>query len=101
IFAIIAEELGFIGSILLISLFVAFIWRGFQIAKNSRDIFGRLLVIGFISIIGVQTFINIAAISGLTPLTGIPLPFISFGGTSLAVFLTMSGIIMNVSRYNK
>jgi len=58
-----------------------------------------LATIGFISVIAIQTFINIAAISGILPLTGVPLPFISYGGTSLAVFLTMSGVIVNISRY--
>ena len=65
----------------------------------APDNFGRLLVTGFITLIGIQAFINVAAVSGLIPFTGVPLPFISFGGTALAVFLTMSGIIVNVSRY--
>ena len=101
IFAIIGEELGFIGSIALVVLFLMLIWRGFLIAKNSPDNFGRLLVTAFTSLIGLQAFINIASVSGLIPLTGVPLPFISYGGTALAVFLTMSGIIVNVSRHRK
>lgn len=99
IFAVIAEELGFIGSILLIILFLVLIWRSLVIAKRAPDIFGRSLAIGFASLIGVQTFINIAAISGLIPLTGVPLPFISYGGTALAVYLTMAGIAVNISKY--
>lgn len=99
IFAVIAEELGFVGGIALIAAFLAFVWRGFDIAKHARDGFGRLLATSFISLIGLQVFVNIAAISGLIPLTGVPLPFVSYGGTALAVFLTMSGIIVNISRY--
>jgi len=98
IFAVIAEEFGFIGSMGIILLFFVFVWRGFLIGKHSRDDFGRLLAFGFTSLIGIQTFINIGAISGLLPLTGVPLPFVSFGGTALAVFLTMSGILVNISK---
>ncbi|MEX1014275.1 MAG: putative lipid II flippase FtsW [Candidatus Paceibacterota bacterium] len=101
IFAVIAEELGFVGSVLLISLFISFFWRGFYIARKSSDPFGKILVIGFISIITLQAFVNMGAMSGLLPLTGVPLPFISYGGTALAVFLIMCGIIINVSRYSK
>ncbi len=101
IFAVIAEELGFIGSALLIIIFLLFIWRGFKIAKASPDNFSRLLAIGFSSLIGLQTFINIGAMTGIIPLTGVPLPFISYGGTALVVFLTMSGIMLNISKYRK
>jgi cell division protein FtsW len=98
IFAIIAEELGFIGAMSLIAVFMLFVWRGLAIARASRDIFARLFVTGMTSTVGLQAFVNIAAISGLIPISGVPLPFISYGGTALAVFLTMSGIIVNVSR---
>ncbi len=100
IFAVIAEELGFLGAIFLITLFALIFIRGFKIAMNCRDQFGRLIVIGFISIVALQAFINIGAISGILPLTGVPLPFVSYGGTALAIFLTMMGIIANISRYN-
>lgn len=99
IFAVIAEELGFVGGAALTAIFLALILRGFTIAKSSRDQFAKLIVIGFISLIAIQTFVHIAAISGFIPLTGVPLPFISYGGTSLAVFLTMAGVIVNISRY--
>ena len=99
IFAVIAEELGFVGAIFTIALFILLFIKGFLIAKNCRDDFGKLIVVGFISIIVIQTFINIGAISGILPLTGVPLPFISYGGTALAVFLTMAGIIVNISKY--
>ena len=99
IFAVIAEELGFIGALILIATFIAFFIRGIMIAKKSRDQFAVLTVVGFISIIIIQTFIHIAANSGLLPLTGVTLPFISYGGTSLAIFLTMTGVIVNISKY--
>lgn len=99
IFAVIAEELGLIGALTLILAYVVLIWRSFVIAKKSSDQFAKLTVIGFASIIAIQTFVHIAAISGILPLTGVPLPFISYGGTSLVVFLTMAGIIGNISRY--
>ncbi|MEK7651353.1 MAG: putative peptidoglycan glycosyltransferase FtsW [Patescibacteria group bacterium] len=97
IFAVIAEELGFIGSIALIFFFLLFVWRGLAIAKGASDAFGRLLGIGFMTIIGLQVFVHIGANSGLIPLTGVPLPFVSYGGTALAVFLTMSGLMVNIS----
>ncbi|MDP1706575.1 MAG: putative peptidoglycan glycosyltransferase FtsW [bacterium] len=99
IFAVIAEELGFIGSMFLITLFFLFVWRGLLIAKKTREPFGQLLVIGFSSIIGLQAFVHISAISGILPPTGVPLPFISYGGTALLTAMTMSGIIANVSKY--
>ena len=98
IFAIYNEEMGFLGAILMISIFGFIFWRGMLIAKNAPDTFGRLLAggisIGFIT----QAFINMAAISGLMPLTGIPLPFISYGGTSLAITLANMGILLNISK---
>ena len=100
IFAIIAEELGFIGAASLIGIFGVFFVKGFMIAKKVADQFAKLVIVGFVSVMAIQAFINIAAISGLMPLTGVPLPFISYGGTSLAVFLTMAGVIGNISKYN-
>ncbi|MBI4991885.1 MAG: cell division protein FtsW [Candidatus Harrisonbacteria bacterium] len=99
IFAIIAEELGFIGSILLILTFVVLAVRIFLLSKKIPDDFGKLLLIGFGSLIAIQTFIHIGAISGILPLTGVPLPYISYGGTALAIFMTISGIIINISKY--
>lgn len=99
IFAVIAEELGFVGSVFVIAAFVLVFIRGISIAKNCRDDFGKLAVMGFISIIAIQTFVNLGAISGVLPLTGVPLPFISYGGTALVIFLTMSGIVVNISKY--
>lgn len=99
IFAVVAEELGFIGAGALIALFGAFTFRMFLLAKRTSDRFGRLLLTGFGMVIALQAFVNMASASGLIPLTGVPLPFISYGGTALAVFLTMSGVALNVSKY--
>ncbi|MDO8600875.1 MAG: putative lipid II flippase FtsW [bacterium] len=99
IFAIFTEEVGFLGVILLVLLFLSFLWRGFLIARNSPDFFGRLLVIGIVSGITLQAFINMGAISGLLPLTGVPLPFISYGGSALVAALAGAGIVANVSKY--
>ena len=81
-----------------ISLFVFLAWRGLRIAKWAPDMFGRLVAVGIVSWIFLQAMINIMAISGMIPLTGIPLPFISYGGTSLAVLLTAVGILLNISK---
>jgi cell division protein FtsW len=100
IFAVIAEELGFIGAASLIMLFCLFTLRLFWLAKKTSDRFGRFLLIGFGTVVALQAFVNMAAISGVIPLTGVPLPFISYGGTALAVFLTMSGVALNVTKYS-
>lgn len=100
IFAVIAEETGFIGAGVLIAAFLILITRIFYIAQKTKDQFGKLMLVGFGVLIAVQAFINIAAVSGVIPLTGVPLPFVSYGGTALAVFLTIAGIVNNVSRYN-
>lgn len=99
IFAIISEELGFIGASILIFVFIALILRSFILSKKAPDEFGRMLLIGFGSLIAIQTFVHIGAISGLIPLTGVPLPYISYGGTALAIFMTISGIIVNISKH--
>lgn len=98
IFAIAAEEFGFLGSVALIGLFLFFTYRGFTIAKFAPDAFSRFLAAGITSSIAIQAFTNIAAISGLLPLTGIPLPFISYGSTSLIMTLASVGVLMNISR---
>ncbi len=99
IFAIIGEELGFLGTSILLFLFAVFILSGFKIAARSRTRFGTLLVIGLVAWIGIQAFINIGVIIGLMPFTGIPLPFISYGGTALALELAAVGIISSVARH--
>ena len=100
IFAVIAEEMGFVGTGVLMGIFLLLILRTFQVAARARDKFGHLLLVGFGSLIAIQAFVNIAAVSGVIPLTGAPLPFISYGGTALVSFMTIAGIINNVSKYN-
>ena len=99
IFAVFAEEFGFVGSVILILLFVFFLSRGLFIASRSSDLFARLLASGIVILIAVQTFINIAAMTGLLPLTGLPLAFVSQGGSSLAMALGATGILLNISKY--
>ena len=98
IFAIVSEEIGFFGtSILVIALF-AFIQRGFRIARLAKDDFSKLLATGIPSWIGIQTIINLGAMLALLPLTGVPLPFISYGGSSMIVMLTGVGLLLNISK---
>ncbi|MGA2967662.1 MAG: putative lipid II flippase FtsW [Candidatus Levyibacteriota bacterium] len=97
IFAIIAEELGFLGALIIILVFVVIIWRGFYIAINSKDQFGKLLAGGIITFLAMQIVINLAAQTALLPLTGIPLPFISYGGSALIINLTAVGILLNIA----
>lgn len=100
IFAVIGEELGFIGTSFVIILYMILFLRGYRIAyRNAPDSFSKLLVIGFITIITAQSFMNIASIIGVFPLTGVPLVFISHGGTALLLSLGMIGVILNISKY--
>lgn len=99
IFAIIGEELGLVGTIFLVLLFLALAFRGLRIAKKAPDRFSKLVSVGIVSWIIFQAFINISAISGLIPLTGIPLPFISYGGTSMIFLMTAVGILLNISKH--
>jgi cell division protein FtsW len=99
IFAVYAEEFGFLGSSILVLLFAAFTFRGYRIASHAKDAFGMLLVVGLVTLIVVQAFLNIAAMVALAPLGGLPLPFISHGGTALLATLAAVGIILNVSKY--
>ncbi len=101
IFAILAEELGFIGGAFVISLFFLLMWRGIRIAINAPDLFGSLLALGIIGMIVIQVFINISVVIGLIPVTGITLPFLSYGGSSLTLTLLSVGILLNISKYAK
>ncbi len=98
IFAIICEEIGLIGAAILVLLFVVFAMRGLKIAKNAPDVFGKLVAIGITSWIIFQALTNISAITGLIPLTGVTLPFISYVGTSLVFSMTAVGILLNISK---
>lgn len=98
IFSIIGEELGLIGCIAVICLFLVFIWRGIKIAIRAKDIFGTLLAVGITGVIAIQAIINIAVVTGSMPVTGVPLPFISYGGSSLLFNLIAMGVLLNISR---
>ncbi len=104
IFAVLAEELGFLVSVPILGLFIYFFIRGLNIAKKSPNTFSRLLVVGIITWWASQSLINIGAMVGIFPLTGVPLPFVSYGSTALAVNLAAFGLVLNISRcfgYNK
>lgn len=98
IFAVIAEEFGLVGCLVLIGLFAFLGYHGFKVALNARSLFGRFLAIGITSSITLQALVNIMVTTGLVPVTGITLPFISYGGTSLVMTLVMVGILLSVSR---
>jgi cell division protein FtsW len=100
IFAIIGEELGLIGASILVILIVLLALRGIKIAKNAPDMFGRLVAAGIIMWIVLQAFINISANVALVPLTGVPLPFVSYGGTSLVFLMSAVGILLNISKHS-
>ncbi len=101
IFAVYAEEFGFVGSVLLLGVLLAFILRMYYIAIKASDAFGALLVVGIATLIIIQSLFNIAAMLGVVPLSGLPLIFVSHGGTALAATLASLGIVFNVSRYTK
>lgn len=101
IFAIVAEEIGLLGSLLLIAVYIFIIWRGFYIALHAKDTFGKLLAGGITTFIAIQTIVNLAAQTALLPLTGVPLPFISYGGSALIINLFSVGILLNISRQSK
>jgi len=99
IFAIVAEELGFVGAIVLIALFVGLIARGIQISLRVKDRFGSLLCMGIMCNVAVQVLLNIAVVSKVIPVTGISLPFFSYGGSSLIIILAEMGVVLNISRH--
>ena len=101
IFAVVCEELGLVGAVIIMLLFAALILRGFQIARQARDRFGSLLVVGITSLLAMQTFLNISVVTGLLPTTGVSLPFFSYGGTALFLQLVEMGIVLSVSRQTK
>lgn len=101
IFAAISEEIGFVGSFILISLFAYFVLKAFTIASHAPDEFSKILAVGITAWIGGQVILNISSMTALTPLTGIPLPFFSYGGTSLLMILASCGILLNISRHSK
>ncbi|MGN0464337.1 MAG: FtsW/RodA/SpoVE family cell cycle protein, partial [Acutalibacteraceae bacterium] len=98
IFAIVCEELGFVGAIFIIGLFAALVFRAFRIAVKAKDVFGSMLAMGIALQVGMQVILNIAVVSDAIPNTGISLPFFSYGGTSLVILLVEMGLILSVSR---
>ncbi|ART76258.1 stage V sporulation protein E [Sutcliffiella horikoshii] len=101
IFAILAEELGFIGGTFVVLLFALLLWRGIRIALGAPDLYGSFLAVGIIAMIAIQVIINVGVVTGLMPVTGITLPFLSYGGSSLTLMLLAVGILLNISRYAK
>ncbi|EIJ81592.1 stage V sporulation protein E [Bacillus methanolicus PB1] len=99
IFAILAEELGFIGGSFVLLLFALLLWRGIRIALGAPDLYGSFLAVGIIAMIAIQVMINIGVVTGLMPVTGITLPFLSYGGSSLTLMLMAIGVLLNISRY--
>lgn len=101
IFAITAEELGFVRLSLFIAAFMIIVYKGYSIAGKAPDVFGRLLAVGITSWIVTQAFVNMGSVMAITPLTGIPLPFVSYGGSALAVLLFAAGVLLNISKYTE
>ena len=96
IFTVVGEEFGFLGAVVVLTLYVVLIWRGMRIAVLAKDLFGTLLAAGIVGILALQVFVNVGMTVGILPVTGIPLPFVSFGGTSLIVWFAMIGLLLNV-----
>lgn len=101
IFAIIGEEVGFIGAVVVLALFAYLVYRGFRVALNARDDFGSYLAMGVVCWIAFQTLINIGGVTRSIPLTGIPLPLVSYGGSSLVMVMAGIGVLLSVSRFSK
>jgi len=101
VIAIIAEEFGFLGVVFVLMLFLFYLYRGLKIASNVTDRYGQIVAIGIVSWIGMQAFLHVSSNVGLTPLTGVPMPFLSYGGSSLVACMTATGILLNISRNAK
>lgn len=98
IFAVTAEELGLVGSLFVVTLFAIFLWRGMRASWRTEDIFGRYLAVGITSMVVMQAFINISVVLGMMPTKGIPLPLVSYGGSSLFVTLACIGVLLNITK---
>jgi cell division protein FtsW len=98
IYAVTAEEFGLVGAVFVAALFAVFLWRGLRTAAKTQDVFGRYLAVGITSMVVLQAFINISVVLGLMPTKGIPLPFVSYGGSSLFVTLACVGVLLNITR---
>ena len=98
IFAILGEELGLLGELVVLALFGALLWAGIRIALRAPDTFGKLLAGGITAWLGLQAVINLGAVTGIMPITGVPLPFVSFGGSSLVVSMGAVGVLLSVGK---
>ena len=98
IFSVLAEELGFVGCLIVFILFAIFIWRGILIAMKAPDMFGSLVAIGITTLVGIQAIINVAVVTSSMPATGMQLPFFSYGGTALFILLCEVGVLLSISR---
>ena len=98
IFSVLAEELGFVGCLIVFVLFAIFIWRGILIAIKAPDMFGSLVAIGITTLVGIQFLINVAVVTSSMPATGMQLPFFSYGGTALFILLCEVGVLLSISR---
>ena len=98
IFAVTAEELGLVGALLVVALFAIFLWRGMRVSWRTDDLFGRYLAVGITSMVVLQAFINISVVLGMMPTKGIPLPLVSYGGSSLFVTLACVGVLLNITK---
>ena len=100
IFAIICEEFGLVGAVSVICLFIALVWRGVIIAMRAPDTYSSLLVFGIVSKVALQCIMNIAVVTGTMPVTGVSLPFFSYGGSSLIMLMLEMGMVLSISRYS-
>jgi cell division protein FtsW len=98
IFAVTAEELGLVGALFVVTLFAVFLWRGMRVSWRTEDVFGRYLAVGITGMVVLQAFINISVVLGMMPTKGIPLPLVSYGGSSLFVTLACVGVLLNITK---
>jgi cell division protein FtsW len=97
VFAVLGEEFGLIGTLAVVALFGVIVWRGLVISRDARDLFGRHLAVGVTSMIGVVAFLNMAVVLGIAPTTGLPLPFVSYGGSAMMVNLAGVGLLLSIA----
>jgi cell division protein FtsW len=99
IFAVLGEEVGFVGALAVIALFTVLVWRGLRVGLRAPDAFGAYLALGITLLIGTQTLLNLGVVTGALPTKGLPLPFISFGGSALLVTMLSTGVLLNISQH--
>ena len=97
VFAILGEEFGLLGTLAVVALFVVLVWRGFRIARGAPDLFGRYLAVGVTAMIGIVAILNVSVVLGLAPTTGLPLPFVSYGGSAMMVNLAGVGLLLSIA----